>query len=55
MAGIVVVHVKLLALRVSVAQVPGAGDPLMSPASSILKNFKAFLSVVSHSPSHLAM
>lgn len=48
--GIVTVQELLFAISVSEAHVPGAGEPLMRPASSILLNRRAVLSTVVQSP-----
>lgn len=49
-AGMVETHVLLLAMSLSEAQLPGALEPSIRPSSSILKNLRAVLSTVSHSP-----
>jgi hypothetical protein len=48
--GIVTVQELLFAIKVSDAHVPGAGEPSMSPASSILLKRSAVLSTVVQSP-----
>ena len=48
--GMVTVQELLFAISVSEAHVPGAGEPLMRPASSILLNRRAVLSTVVQSP-----